>query len=311
MPADGIRAACQQLADFRAKPCMLFACDFIARPTLLSVREAIRGVSGDHLDLVVVSPGGDPNAAYVIARDLRRRFSTVTAFVPLYAKSGATLICLAAQELVLGDFGELGPIDVQVQEKQLGDAPVYKSSLERFKALEQLQRYSLETFNLVAQVALRAKMRLSDAYHVAIELTGSLMGPLYSQIEPDKIAQSARYLEIADQYAERIITRYRPDIVDRKAVLRKLSRSYPTHDFVLDVEELVDIGIPARLAIGREIAIMRRLETEILKSETSEAEDIIETFAVKVKKKKRSAPKKKLPAPKVIATKPTVLRSVQ
>lgn len=306
MGTEGIRGACQQLADLRGRPCLLFACDFISRGTAVSVRAAVRRLRGDSLDLVVISPGGDPNAAYLVARDIRRKFSQVTAFIPLHAKSGATLICLAAQELVLGDFGELGPIDVQVQEKQQGDSPAFKSSLERFKALEQLQRYSLETFNLVAQIGLRAKMRLTDAYRVAIELTGSLMGPLYSQIEPEKIAQSARYLDIADQYAERILSRYRPDIQDRKAVMRKLSRGYPTHDFVLDAEELQEIGIPARLAEGKEVAIMARLETEIF---MMGEEDVIEVFEASVKKK-RTTKKKKPPAAKEETAKPAALRSV-
>jgi hypothetical protein len=305
MPVDGLRAACRQLAALRGKPCLLFACNYISLPTLLTVREALRKVKGDHLDLVILSPGGDIHPAYMIARDLRRRFKTVTGFVPLYAKSGATLICLVAQELILGDLGELGPIDVQVKEKQQGDAPAVKSSLERFKALEQLQRYSLETFNLVAQVGLRAKMRLTDAYTIAIEMTCKLMGPLYSQIDPDKIAQSARYLEIGDQYAERLLARYRPDVGDRKSVLRKLSRSYPTHDFVIDVEELREIGIPARVAAGKEVALIRRLETEILKLIEQE-EEVIEVFEVAAKKRRAT---RKKPGAKASASAPA-LRSV-
>ena len=37
------------------------------------------------------------------------------------AKSAATLLCLVADELVLGDVGELGPLDAQCDERQQAD----------------------------------------------------------------------------------------------------------------------------------------------------------------------------------------------
>jgi hypothetical protein len=118
-------------------------------------------------------------------------------------------------------------------------------------------------------------------------------------------------LEIADQYAERILTRYRPDIRDRKTVLRKLSRSYPTHDFIIDVEELREIGIPARPAAGKEIAIIGRLEAEMIPYIGTG--DRIEKFtpvAAKKKKKATLPTKKKPPATKTDVAKLAALRSV-
>jgi ClpP class serine protease len=38
----------------------------------------------------------------------------VTVYVPVYAMSGGTLIALAADEIVLGEFSVLGPIDPQI-----------------------------------------------------------------------------------------------------------------------------------------------------------------------------------------------------
>ena len=38
----------------------------------------------------------------------------MTVYVPVYAMSGGTLIALAADEIVLGEFSVLGPIDPQI-----------------------------------------------------------------------------------------------------------------------------------------------------------------------------------------------------
>jgi ClpP class serine protease len=38
----------------------------------------------------------------------------VTVYVPVYAMSGGTLIALAADEIVMGEFSVLGPIDPQI-----------------------------------------------------------------------------------------------------------------------------------------------------------------------------------------------------
>ncbi|MFQ5735144.1 MAG: hypothetical protein ACE5KM_24690, partial [Planctomycetaceae bacterium] len=72
------------------------------------------GAVGD-LDLVVVSNGGDGMAAEKMLALCRRYCSgKLRVVVPLYAKSAATLIALGADEIVMGETSELGPIDAQV-----------------------------------------------------------------------------------------------------------------------------------------------------------------------------------------------------
>ena len=83
-------------------------------------------------------------AAYLVARELRRRFAQLTAYVPFEAKSAATLLCLAADELVLGDLGELGPLDQQYEEKQKADYPLNTSRLLPGSALRQLQEGAMD-----------------------------------------------------------------------------------------------------------------------------------------------------------------------
>ena len=66
------------------------------------------------LDIILHTPGGLVLAALQIARAIRGHKAKVTVFVPHYAMSGGTLICLAAQEIVMSRHAVLGPIDPQV-----------------------------------------------------------------------------------------------------------------------------------------------------------------------------------------------------
>jgi ClpP class serine protease len=66
------------------------------------------------IDLVIHTPGGLVLAAMQIARAVEAHKANVTVYVPVYAMSGGTLIALAADEIVLGEFSVLGPIDPQI-----------------------------------------------------------------------------------------------------------------------------------------------------------------------------------------------------
>jgi ClpP class serine protease len=66
------------------------------------------------IDFVIHTPGGLVLAAMQIARAVEAHKAKVTVYVPVYAMSGGTLIALAADEIVLGEFSVLGPIDPQI-----------------------------------------------------------------------------------------------------------------------------------------------------------------------------------------------------
>jgi len=66
------------------------------------------------IDLIIHTPGGLVLAAMQIARAVEAHPAKVTVYVPVYAMSGGTLIALAADEIALGEFSVLGPIDPQL-----------------------------------------------------------------------------------------------------------------------------------------------------------------------------------------------------
>ena len=66
------------------------------------------------LDLLLHSPGGQPEAAEAIVELLRSRFPSLRIIVPDQAKSAATMMCCAADEILMDERSELGPIDPQM-----------------------------------------------------------------------------------------------------------------------------------------------------------------------------------------------------
>ena len=68
------------------------------------------------IDLIIHTPGGLALSTEQIAMALRRHKAPVTIFVPHYAMSGGTLICLAADQVVMDENAVLGPVDPQLGE---------------------------------------------------------------------------------------------------------------------------------------------------------------------------------------------------
>jgi ClpP class serine protease len=66
------------------------------------------------IGLIMHTPGGLVLAAMQIARAVEAHPAKVTVYVPVYAMSGGTLVALAADEIVMGEFSMLGPIDPQI-----------------------------------------------------------------------------------------------------------------------------------------------------------------------------------------------------
>jgi len=82
-----------------------------AQPVIAAIKDTPEDTP---IDLIIHTPGGIVLAAMQIARAVEAHPAKVTAYVPVYAMSGGTLIALAADEIVMGEFSVLGPIDPQI-----------------------------------------------------------------------------------------------------------------------------------------------------------------------------------------------------
>lgn len=73
-------------------------------------------IAGESLDLLLHTGGGDIDATEKIVKMLRSTVGEgdLRVIIPDYAKSAGTLLALAADQIVMGDSSELGPIDPQI-----------------------------------------------------------------------------------------------------------------------------------------------------------------------------------------------------
>lgn len=80
---------------------------------MAGLMEAVSNVEERGLDLFLHSPGGSAEAAESLIEYLRTRFDDIRVVVPIAAMSAATMVALAADEVVMGAHSQLGPIDPQ------------------------------------------------------------------------------------------------------------------------------------------------------------------------------------------------------
>lgn len=98
------------------KPLGMMASDSIEE--LIEQIETIESNSRGAVDLFIESTGGDPLASWRIISLLRSSFKKVNVLVPHSAYSAATLLALGADNIVMGRYGCLGPIDPQITTKK-------------------------------------------------------------------------------------------------------------------------------------------------------------------------------------------------
>jgi ClpP class serine protease len=126
------------------------------------------------IDIVLHTPGGLVLAAMQIARAVEAHPAKVTVFVPVYAMSGGTLIALAADEIVLGEFSMLGPIDPQI-------AGLPAASIVRARQVKPVEH----VFDLTLVLADMSEKALSQVKRGAIEL----LTPRLDQASAEQLAE--------------------------------------------------------------------------------------------------------------------------
>lgn len=182
--------------------------------------------------LILVTSGGDADAAYRIARCLQEKYEKFTLYVSGYCKSAGTLVTTGAKELVFSDHGELGPLDVQMSKKD--ELWEWQSGLTVMDTLTALQDNAFEAFEdffLKIKGGSGGSITLKTATEIATNMTSGLFAPLYSQIDPLHIGEAAREMSIARHYGQRLLRVSRN--INSEALDHILS-DYPSHGFVID-----------------------------------------------------------------------------
>ncbi|MFY3138033.1 SDH family Clp fold serine proteinase [Achromobacter xylosoxidans] len=181
--------------------------------------------------------GGDADGGYRTARCLRHNYEHVRLIIPSLCKSAGTLIAIGADELVIGDLGELGPLDVQV--RKANELAERSSGLDIIQALgislSHVQGAFRDTL-LGVRRGLRLSTRLAGEF--ASQLAAGVAAPLYAQIDPNRLGEMQRAVQIASQYGERLNA---CSNALQEDALEKLVAGYPSHGFVIDRKEAKEL----------------------------------------------------------------------
>lgn len=206
--------------------------------------------------LILSTLGGSGDAAYRVMRSLHRAYERVTIVVDDFCKGTGTLLVVGADELVMSDFGELGPLDLY------GGAPVQlgqmSSGLAPLQALRSLRTEALDLFEeSYRQLRERGRPPLSTrgAAERASEIAVGLVSPISAQLDPGQIGEVERGVSMAREYARRIDRgNLKPGALDH------LVSGYPSHDFAIDRAEARDLFLRVRPPTADETELLTFVE---------------------------------------------------
>lgn len=192
-----------------------------------------------NVGVVLTTFGGDPDAAYRMGRALQDAYEgTITCYVFGFCKSAGTLVALGADEIVMTDEGELGPLDIQfAKEDTWGEQ---RSGLDTQEALDTLGSDAFLLFQHVFRKVLGMEGALSvkTATDVAVAISTGLISPITRQIDPLSVGETARKMRIVQDYGWRLA---RVSQSKAKEAIARLSSDYPHHGFVIDRKEANDL----------------------------------------------------------------------
>jgi hypothetical protein len=209
--------------------------------------------------LILVTNGGDPDAAFRIARCLQSKYERFYFYITGYCKSAGTLIALGAHDLIFGNMGELGPLDVQMSKQD--SLLETQSGLTVNAALTALQSkayLAFEEFFLQTEHRSQGAITVKTAGDIALRLTTGLFAPLYAQVDPFHVGEAARAMQIADQYGRRLVEVGQN--LDPES-LSHLATHYPSHGFVIDRAEAETIFESVREPTEAETQLAEALGT--------------------------------------------------
>lgn len=288
-----IDAKVQELSEKFGHPVLLLSLGTVDKSCCLLLRDQIANKKLKKLTAVLQTGGGDIDSAFLISKLLRNHAEEVQMLVPLYAKSAGTLICLSANKILLTEISELGPLDTQIFEQKDGGLSGYTSALNGFKALEQVQQHTIETLDIATKLILaRSPMKISEAISLATDFAGQTSGTLYQHLDPSKIGEYARALEIGERYGIMILMRYCGWPREKaQSVVRHLVKQYPHHGFVIDHDELKMLGINAEYVQEDLFSVTNSLGNLLLKLESSKIQLYEPANNTNPKVEERSEPK--------------------
>lgn len=210
--------------------------------------------------LMLTTYGGTPAAAYRIVRSIHCYYGSGEFFLMLnsFCKSAGTLIALGADELIMGDGGELGPLDTQLSKQdELGEMV---SGLTLIQALDTLREETFTAFNHhFFQILEKSQFQVTTktAAEIATKLAVGTFSPIYSHLDPIRLGENQRSVTLAKEYGTRI-AKHNNNV--KSETLTRLMADYPAHGFVIDRHEAEELFAKVRTPSDMELELWEELD---------------------------------------------------
>lgn len=204
-----------------------------------------------NVGLILTTYGGDPDAGYRMTKAIKRYYSRFILYVFGVCKSTGTLIALGSDEIVMSDFSEFGPLDIQLAKDDELSNTSGLSYLQSLSSLNEQIFRSFESNFLSLKQKSGFTITTRTAAEIASKLAVGLISPISAQLDPVKLGEVQRAIMIADAYGSRLCS-------DRNTI-SKLIAHYPSHGFVIDYEEAKTIFPEVRFVNQHEARLERLL----------------------------------------------------
>ncbi len=129
-----------RIAEFRKSDVLVIAAAIgkpntpIENADLMPIADQLDSLKGERLDVVLETGGGSGETTEDIVRLLRREHKEVNFMVPGVAKSAGTIMVMSGDEILMGAYSSLGPIDAQVsRDGKFFSAEAFLEGLKKIK----------------------------------------------------------------------------------------------------------------------------------------------------------------------------------
>jgi len=177
------------------------------------------------VDLLLESTGGDGLVAWRMMSLLRARVKKVNVIIPYSAFSAATMLALGGDEIVMGKYGCLGPIDPQI-------TAIKKDGTPQQFAYEDIVSYLSFT---------KTEAGLSEQSH--LEAAFKL---LCKTVEPATLGMAKRASSLSVTIGEKLLQMHMTAPEDRakaKVIAEKLNKAFFNHGHALSGGQAKEIGL--------------------------------------------------------------------
>ncbi|TAL57646.1 MAG: serine protease [Bacteroidetes bacterium] len=202
----------KELSDLTGRNTIIYATRWTggdAPPNLVSINdedihgymEAIAGLQGSNLDLILHTGGGSAEATDAIVSYLRQKFSNIRIIIPQAAMSAGTMLACSADKIIMGKQSSIGPIDPQfILQTSVGvQALPAHAILEQFKKAQDDCRDNPKNLNswlpMLSQYGPALLVRCQDQIDFGKELVENWLSQyMFKDERTDKPATIAAYL---------------------------------------------------------------------------------------------------------------------